>query len=448
MSGNLIFPRVQVMWGKTNLTMYGEGSFADDPQPLVYDVQAQLQDSNSNPTGSFHWNPSGPAWNVYQKFVSDKEKIQEQIVVRFFYANGKSIPLIFVWSGQQFSYGNDMTVQVTLKTELDGFTNANIRSIAQAYDKDATFLSVTDRVKKQYGLDDYKKLIRFSKQAETDMGKATLKTYYAKDVTFGSAVSNLAEQNGNQVFASNIGQANNTILTPFSWEATQKNPPEVVEAAVDLQVPDSTVRYGFLLGPGIIDSIQRTMEWTQPQANTQNKPTPATKPEPKDPASPQTSQQNPEANPQVQQKKAKKKTSAPQGSALANPNPGVQNASNPDGPKKQDLLNKEKGSTLSVNTFLSPVLVGIKPGDIVYIPSLQTDVENSYLEDWVVTSVSYTQSDGVIGVSISGSRPYGLGNLINEKAGKKWREKARTLKTLDDWMEYAWPSNLQGLPAV
>ena len=448
MAGNLIIPRCEVYWGKTNLTMYGEGDFADDPQPLVYDIQAQLQDSNSNPTGSMSWNPSGAAWNVYQKFVSDKEKIQEQIVIRFFYANGKSIPFVFVWAGQQFSYGNDMSVHVTLKTELDGFTNANIRSIAQAYDKDTKFTDAANRVQKQYGLDEYKKLIRFSSQAEKDMDKATLKNYYAKDVTFGSAVSNLAEQNGNQVFASNIGQANNTLLTPFSWEAQQKDPPEVVEAAPDLQIPDSTIRYGFLLGPGIIDAIQRTMEWTQPQANTQNKPTAATKPEPKAPAKPDSSQQNPEANPQKQQKKAKKRTSAVQGSALASANPGLQNASNPDGPKKQDLLNKEKGSTLSAQMFMAPVLVGIKPGDIVYVPSLQTEAENTYIEDWIVTSVGYTQNDGSITVNVSASRPYGLGTLINEKAGKKWREKARTLKSLDDWAAYAWPVNLQGLPAV
>jgi hypothetical protein len=447
MAGNLIIPRVEVYWGKTSLTMYNEEAFADDPQPLVYNAQVQLQDASSNPTGSFNWNPSGAAWNVYQKFVSDKEKIQEQIVIRFFYANGKSIPFVFVWAGQRFSYGNDMTVTVTLKTELDGFTNANIRSIAQAYDKDAKFLTAVEKTKKQYGVDEYKKLVRMSKQAEKDLGEATLKTYYAKDTTFGSAVSNLVEQNGNQVFASNIGQANNTVLTPFSWEAQQKES-EVMEAAPDLQLPDSTVRYGFLLGPGIINTIERTMEWTQPQANTQNTPTSPTKPVPTDPANPKTNQQNPKSNPQVQQEKTSVKTSAPQGSALANPNPGVQNASNPNGPKKQELLQKEKGSTLSAQMFMAPVLVGIKPGDIVYVPSLQTDAANTYIEDWIVTSVNYVQSDGDISISISASRPYGLGSLVNEKAGKYWRDKARTLKTLDDWADYAWPASLQGLPAV
>jgi hypothetical protein len=448
MAGNLIIPRVEVYWGKTNLTMYNEDEFSDDPQPLVYDVQVQLQDSNSNPTGAFSWNPSGAAWNVYQKFVSSADKLQEQIVIRFFYANGKSIPFVFVWAGQRFSYGNDMVVEVTLRTELDGFTNANIRSIAQAYDKDTKFTDAAQRVQKQYGLDEYKKLIRLSKQAEKDMGEATLKNYYAKDTTFGSAVSNLVEQNGNQVFSNNIGQANNTILTPFSWEAQQPNPPEVVEAAPDLQLPDSTVRYGFLLGPGIINTIQRTMEWTQPQANTENKPTPATKPVSKDPASPKTSQQKPKSNPQIQQEKTAKATSAPQGGALASPNPGIQNANNPDGPKKQELLQKEKGSTLSAQMFMAPVLVGIKPGDIVYVPSLQTDAAETYIEDWIVTSVNYVQDDGSISLSVSACRPYGLGNLISEKAGKKWKEKARTLKTLDDWADYAWPASLQGLPAV
>jgi hypothetical protein len=296
-------------------------------------------------------------------------------------------------------------------------------------------------------VNEYKKVIRMSKQAEKDLGEATLKTYYAKDTTFGSAVSNLVEQNGNQVFASNIGQANNTVLTPFSWEAQQKES-VVVEAAPNLQLPDSTIRYGFLLGPGIINTIERTMEWTQPQANTQNTPTSPTKPVPTDPAKPSTNQQNPKSNPQVQQEKTSVKTSAPQGSALANPNPGVQNASNPNGPKKQELLQKEKGSTLSAQMFMAPVMVGIKPGDIVYVPSLQTDAANTYIEDWIVTSVNYVQSDGSISISVSASRPYGLGNLINEKAGKYWRDKARTLKTLDDWANYAWPASLQGLPAV
>jgi hypothetical protein len=449
MSGNLIIPRVEVYWGKTNLTMYTEGDFADDPQPLVYDAQVQLQASQSNPTGGFSWNPSGPAWNVYQKFISDPEKIKEQIVIRFFYANGKSIPFIFVWAGQQFSYGNDMTVQVTLRTELEGFTNANMRSIAQAYDKGAKFTDAVNRVTKQYGVEEYKKLIRFSKQAEKDLGEATIKNYYAKDITFGQAVSNLVEQNGNQVFANNIGSANNTILTPFTWEAKQKDPkPEVVEAPVDLQIPDTTKRYGFLLGPGIIDKIQRTMEWVQPQATTQNTSKTQAKVTPKNADESGKSTQNPLASPQLQQQKTSKKTASPLGTSNAAPNPGIANDKNENGPTKQNLLQEEKGSTLSAQMYMCPVLVGVKPGDIIYVPSLQTSSDNAYIEDWVVDSVTYAQSDGSINVSITANRPYGLGTLMNEEAGKYWRDKAKTLKSLDDWAAYAWPASLQGLPAV
>jgi 2-hydroxy-3-keto-5-methylthiopentenyl-1-phosphate phosphatase len=447
MAGNLILPRCQIYWGTENLSLYSKGAFENNPQPLAFDATVQLQDSNSNPTGSFSWNPTGPAWEVYEKFVSSKAKIKEQIVIRFFYANGKSIPFVFVWSGQEFSYGNDMSVKIKLKTELDGFTNANIRSIAQAYDKDAKFLTAIEKTKKQYGVDDYKKLIRLSKQAEKDLTAATLKTYYAKDVTFGDAVSNLAEQNGNTIFANNIGQANNTILTPFSWEAKQKES-AVVEAKTDLQLPDPTVRYGFLLGPGIIDRIDRTMEWVQPQATPQAASATQAKPVPKAPGKPNSTQQNPPASPQAKTEETAKPTTAPIGATTAKPNPGVQNADNKDGPTKQTLLQKEKGSTLSAQMFMAPVLVGIKPGDIVYVPSLQADNEKLFIEDWIVTSVSYTQSDGNISLSVSASRPYGLGNLINEKAGDYWRKKAASLKTLEDWGAYAWPASLQGLPAI
>ena len=447
MAGNLIVARCEVYWGKSCLTMYNEGEFSKDPQPLCYDVEVSLQDSQNNPTGSFKWNPSGPAFNVYEKFITDKEKLQEQIVIRYFYANGKSIPFVFVWAGGKYSYGNDMSVTVSLKTELEGFTNANIRSISQAYDKDAKYIDATKDLQKKYGLDDYKKLIRLTKQAEKDLGEATLKTVYAKDTTFGAAVTNLVEQNGNYVFANNIGQANNTVFTPFTWEAQQKGS-KVEEASPTLQLPDTTIRYGFLLGPGIIDQIERTMEWVQPQSTPENTSSTQTKVNPKEPDKTGTSAQNPLSKPQEQTKATAKATAAPLGTSNAAPNPGVQNAKNPNGPTKQNLRQKESGSSLSAQTYLCPVLVGIKPGDIVYVPSLKTSSDALFIEDWIVSSVNYAQSDGVVSVSISASRPYGLGTLMNEEAGKYWRDKAKTLDSLDKWREYAWPESLKGSPAI
>jgi hypothetical protein len=81
-----------------------------------------------------------------------------------------------------------------------------------------------------------------------------------------------------------------------------------------------------------------------------------------------------------------------------------------------------------------PVLTGIKPNDIVYVPSLN----GTYVEDWIVQSVGYNQTDGGVEISVEASRIYGVATLMNNTAGNKFRAKIESLKTLEDWDAYAW----------
>ena len=196
------------------------------------------------------------------------------------------------------------------------------------------------------------------------------------------------------------------------------------------------MRYGYFLGPSIINSIQRTSEWKPPQQS--NKKTPATQ------ILPQRKTENKEQKPPAAQaKQAKKsgvKTSAPGGTTGGRANPGIINKDNPDGPEKQLLLNEERGATLSFQTMLTPVLVGIKPYDILYIPSYTGD----FMEDWQVTSVSYDQNDGNVSVSVNAGRIMGTSAPMVASQVEKFKEIALGLNlvgpaaTLDAWDSYAW----------
>lgn len=443
MAGNLIQGRVLVSWGDYNLSAYnGPGPFPKG-EPLIYDVEVQLQSQTSAPTGTFKWNPSGPAYAVYEKLIGDEEQLQKIIFVDFFYSRGKRLRLAFVWAGQSISYGNDMTVTLTLKSELDGLINSNIRNVAQAYDKGETFLNSVAKAAKQYDVP--LSIIRYNDVAKRDLEKAKLSTNYGQDQTFGAFVANTVQQNGNIAFANNIETANIAIYPPYSWNKET----QVLNAATQIaagQGPKPENRYGYILGPSLITSVRRDSQWQPPQQTTQN--TPNTQVRAEQPRDKNTGQYV-KRSAQTQAGKTATATSSPLGPANARANPGVQNKENPDGPTKQNILNQEGTAQLQLETYMCPVLTGIKPLDIVYIPSFgkidpKTGKYVYYIEDWIVDSVSYDQNDGRISLSISAKRTLGLGTPMVEAAAEEFLTYAKTnnlvgpTATLDAWDRYAW----------
>lgn len=434
MAGNLIQGRVLVTWGAINLSAYnGPGEFPKG-EPLVYDVEVQLQSQTNAPTGSFKWNPSGPAYSEYERLIGDPKQLEKIIFIDYYYPRGKRLRLAFVWAGQSISYGNDMTVTVTLKSELDGLINSNIRNVAQAYEKGENFLNSVAKAAKQYDVP--LSIIRYNEVAKKDLEKAKLLTNYGQDQTFGAFVANTVQQNGNLAFANNIETANISVYPPYSWSKSTK----VLNAATQItsgQGPKPENRYGYLLGPSLITSIRRDSQWQPPQQTNQN--TPNTQVRADQPRDKKTGEYTKRAA-QLQAEKTATPTSSPLGPALARPNPGVQNKENPDGPTKQILLNQEGSAQLQLETYMCPVLTGIKPLDIIYIPSLKGD----FIEDWIVDSVSYDTNDGRISISISAKRTLGLGTPMVETAAKEFLAYAKAnnlvgpTATLEAWDRYAW----------
>lgn len=444
MAGNLIIPRVRVTWGDVNLSAYnGKGGFPKD-HPLVYDVEAQLQSQTQAPTASFKWDPTGPGFAEYEFFISSNEYMTSRIYIDFFYAGGKRLRMAFVWAGQSISYGNDMTVTVKLRSELEGLINQNIRNVTQAYDekKGGTFLDSLNKGVEQFKIPS-KEILRYTAKAKEDLQKAKMITSYGTDQTFGGFVANTVQQNGNTAFANNIEEPNIVVFTPFTWDKEV----EVLDGVTDIRPdtsPDPTKRYGYIVGPSIIDSLSRESMWQPPQQTNQNNP--STQVKPRDAVTGQYKKQNPPTSSQTNAETTSKPSSSPLDTANGRANPGIQNKENADGPKKQIILNDEGTSDMSFQTMMVPALVGIKPYDIVYIPSFKGD----YIEDWIVDNVNYDQNNGNISISVSAKRSLGLGTPMNEKAAKKFKKIAEDLglvgpsATLEAWEKYAW----SGLPGA
>jgi hypothetical protein len=452
--GFLISPRVRVLWGKINLSAYdgtkqGAPAFPEGA-PLVYDASVDIQAEGNGPTATMKWDPTGPGYAVYEWFLSKPEYMGTQITIEFFYPGKKKVTFAFVWSGQSISYGNDMAVNIKMVSELAGLINANPRSTAQAYDekKGEAALNVYKKFQKQFGLEKFDYLVQFNQNSLAYSKKAKIENAYGSEITFGTAIGNMAKQTGDAAMGINIVNgpvqqaAKVVIFPPFSYTPKGGKQETVINAATlgPNSVIDVTKRYGYILGPSIINSLTRTSEWKPPQQD-QNK-TPGkqafardargrfTSPNP--PTAPQAAAANPSG--------AAASTSSPQGVANASSNPGIRNADNPEGPDRQNALSDEKVATLSVDTLMCPLLVGIKPYDIVYVPSLS----GNFIEDWIVQSVDYSQNNGDVSVSIQATRLYGWGDAMNKSAADSFKTFAQTQgligpnASLEAWDRYAW----------
>ena len=442
--GFLISPRVRVLWGKINLSSYDGDQGFPQGAPVVYDVQVDLSAEGEGPTAEMKWDPTGPGYALYEWFISQPEYMNTTITIEFFYPRGKKVTFVFVWTGQSINYGNDMTVTVKMMSELAGLINANQRNTAQAYNEKtgAAALDVYKKAQKQFGLDKLDKLLQFNQVSLKYAQKAKITSAYGNDWTFGNNIANIAKQTGDMAFAINIGQASVIIMPPFSYP--DGNGTEEVINGANLgigEMPDPTKRYGYLLGPSLINSVTRNYNWKPPQQN--NTKNPSNQPFARDPATANTTQQQPPLAPQTataNQSAAAARTSSPLGTANNRASLNIQNKDNPEAQGRQNALNDEKSSELSLDTMMVPVLVGIKPHDILYIPSLT----GKYIEDWIVQSVGYSQSNGQVNINIRATRLLGWGQPMNQKAAESFKTFSQTQgligpnATLEAWDAYAW----------
>jgi len=450
MAGNLIIPRVEVYWGDVNLTSYNGSGDYPQGEPLVFKVECNLPFEDENPSGTLMWAPTARAYKVYQDLLNSKPN--DQIVTTFGYLGQKKVSFVWIWGGNHYTYGNRMELRVELLSELSGLINATTRSLAQAQDQSVNMLSAITETEKLFQVTDLK-LIKYTDVALKDLKETQVQNSYGRDMVFARAINSIVRENGNYVFSTNIiSQANPSstpitgltetaskivIFTPFQYEGTADTVGNG-QARKYGEYPDPTKRYGYLLGPSMINEMERSYKWEPPQQL--NIPTSIKKPIPgRNQPGRGTGRETPA---QVQAARASgsnagsSRSGAPRHSASNRGHLTIKR--DPNGPTKQILKQQEATARLELKTFLVPALVGIKPYDIIYIPSLAAKTVND-IEDWIVTRVNYTQTDGGVEVTISGSRPYGLeGTLMNVASGTKFLQQAKTLQTIEDWEKYAW----------
>ena len=438
MAGYLINPQVQVKWGDRNLSAYSlPGS--SSPQAIVFNAKVDLP-GNSWPTGSFSWNPSGPAFKVYEECITNGK--DDDILIRFYYVNGPFVIFKFQYNGSSITYGKDMQIDTILTTREGPKSNAVKASAMMDYTdgrfnaKGKDMFVATKDMEKAFG----KPVpLLWSKAAEDSAKKIFLSSWQYKDQTYGAEILNMAAQAGQKIATTNLftdGQA--AIFNPFSKEGKDGIDSVQFPPKAGGQIK-SEQRYGYLIGPAIITSFQRTMEYpsqTKGQdALTQPTGTPNKGKAPNAPGSEELAAK--EQQSQAAKDAEKRSVANPSSPTVVK---GKKFTKNDEGPENQQLMQQEEGIKFQAQLFMCPALVGMKPQDIIYVPSLK--IGDALMEDYKVQSVSYSQDGGVVALSVQATRTPGLNKPMNETAAKKFIEKADTLKTVEDWTNYAWKERI------
>lgn len=416
-----------------------------------------MEDQGQTPSGSMKWNPTAPAYAIYEKCIELYKEYS--IMMTFYYVTGKSITFEFFWAGQVETYGKDMDITVKLVSLMDGLINANFYATVQA-DKEEKGKNYKDSVTglmKQYGIEGIPfraPFIRYTKQAEKDLSEAIVKNSYNDGSTFMDAMQNLVKDNGNYVFFNNIESANATVFGPYTYECEGLAEGErlIVFPPLSRKSPDPTQRYVYVIGPNIIQSFTRTMEWQPPQKSQEISAILARKKEEEKERKKKKKKGERGSNPQVNQQVTSDNATAPSGVYGAKNTSNIRSEKNTMGPIKQDMFTKEKTAKLALTTFMCPYLVGIKPLDIIFIPSYSTN----YVQDWIVNSVEYQQTQGGVDVAIQATRVYGSGDPMCPEDVEFARENLQLSNvltsgnnqktaTLEQWETIAWDGYL-GIP--
>lgn len=443
---SLTIPRVMVVWGPYDLTKY------------VYDVRVSLDEQGQTPTGSMKWRPDPAGYADYETLI---EAYREwSIMVTFYYIEGKFITFEFYWGGQSEVYGKEMEITVKLVSLLDGLVNANFYASVQTAvgEKGISFAEAASQMLKQFGLAGLvdsrgqpMDLLRYTKKAREDTNNATVKFNYNDGATFMDAVQNLVKDNGNNVFFNNIGSPNAVVYTPYTWEyegtngvASGYETVDAITAGWDLITnPDPTLRYGYIIGPGIIQSFTRTYEWQPPQKSQEITAMMNRKAEERKEAKRQKSLQD------KKKEQSAQNATAPSGVYQSKTTGNIKSENNESGPRKQDIFTKERSAKLSLSTLMCPALTGIKPLDIIFIPSYS----GKYIEDWIVSSVEYQQNDKGVDLSIQATRPYGQGKPMSDVNSDRFSGFAMNFgltgngvkgkeDVLRNWTNFAWTDRL------
>ena len=416
--GRLIQPYATVVWGGENLS-YGSAS----ESVLAQKVSVNLSNTSA-PSCKFHFlpNPEG-----FAKFTELKKgSIEAPIKIAFGYPSGSFFEQQFQYIGMGLTTGDDPSIEVTGTSLLKGpYTDTRI-----SYTMEEP-IPLTELP--QFLLGKLSPAPELTFKFTADAQEKAAEIEYLENILQKTPYSILQSAMRSRGFRLDPGDSCYDGTTSISVAPDGSGTPP--QAGQGQPIPSES-RY-HILGPGIAQNIKREQKFNVGKSSTK------TGQSKNSPSSTEQDQASIDLAPAGAAQPATAKTTAKEGTVgNSNPQSSAQSRTTPAGSGETAKRRAQTDNILTTEvSFTVPMLpnfMGVKPRDFILIPSLKG--LGSYIEDWEVDSVQYTQDvSGQIMMSINANRPFsGDENVVDEGTLSSARGTISGLTTPELWGQYYW----------
>lgn len=423
--GRLLQPYVTLIWGEDNLSFFDDGE--GGKQILAQNVALRLNKGESAPECTFNISPNPIGFELFTKLK--KTALSKPFEVTFGYPKGTEFTQKFRFSGMQLTTGHDPMLQITGVSILKGPWTDN--KISYTMEKEMTLKDFADFLKKKTGEGAKDLSFEWVGEAAEKASQYKVKNNQTQRTPHSILVDTLRPfgmdvQGGDSAFGGNMVIS----YAPNKDGELKKDKPTVNKGSAE---PTPGQRTVYVIGPGLMENVTRKQSFNLGQTNTQR-----------------NSSQTSTVSDQTEQEGNVEKDTPQAAAAQSSNTEGTSGKSNPstadsgainkdkDAEEARKAFSKLLTSTVDLTVSMVPYIIGIKPRDIIVIPSLAGP--GDFLEDWEVNDVSYSQDDnGGVDISISGGRTFtGEKSMLDASTEEEVREIVKGLTTPAKWNKFYW----------
>ena len=425
--GLLIQPYVSVIWGDLNLSAYPGAS--GELERVAQKVKLDFTKDQDAPSCTFELAPNVDGFQIAAEIRNSPALLTEITTVRMGYPNMPE-PMIeaqFLYTGLTYATGLDPELAFTVTSALKGSWTQN--KISFTMEEEIPLSELPEFLKKKAGKGANPLKFKFVGKAEQDAQEIMIK----KNVNAQTpqvALTEVLKEHGMELRTGDTGLDSTLVI---GYTAGKEGNLEDEGTVVGGGKAVTAVRRVHILGPGLMRTAKRKQNFTLGQTDKTGG------------AKRQASSTSETELIEGTRNKGNVARVADATSKNKEGTTGTSDKSQGRSSTTKSVADKKKAKAaladslameLTADFPMVPQVCGMKPADIIAIPSLT----GGTVEDYEVESISYQMNDtGEVMMSIKGKRPYlEQGNMLDSGSVAEVAAIAAGLTTLDSWNQYYW----------
>jgi len=424
--GLLLQPYVSVIWGGMNLSAYPGAS--GELERVAQDVKLDFTKDQDAPSCSFKLAPTVDGFQIAAEIRNSPALLTEICTVKMGYPHLPTpfIEAQFIYTGLTYATGLDPELEFTVTSALKSSWTQNKMTFTM--EDEIPLSAFPEFLKEKAGKGAKPLKFQFVGKAKEDAQEIKIKK--AVNAQTGQvALAETLKEHGMELRTGDTGLDSTIVI---GYTAGKEGELAADKPAMGGGPAVPALRRIHILGPGLMRNAKRKQSFTLGQSDTSG-----------------GSKRSATATTEVENKDSQNKGNVPRVASAISQNKqgttGVSDKSQGRSSTTESAADKKKARAaladslameLTADFPMVPQICGMKPADIICIPSLT----GGTVEDYEVTSVSYQMSStGEVNMSIQGKRPYlEQGNMLEAGDVAVVAATAAGMGSLDAWNQYYW----------